>query len=151
MKTSKATPNPNISGKYRVESESIKSNDNDILNWLSTAQSIPFILDCFIQFTCTNLDSSQKEGVTILVCFRKRRVPKKGVGLTQNRVVCNRGRKYSQIEMWLIFRNTVTKVITTQKKWKMIRITFTGKLNQKNYSKLIKKLLKTNQETKEQL
>ena len=32
MKTSKAIPNPSVSGKYRVESESIKSNDNDILN-----------------------------------------------------------------------------------------------------------------------
>ena len=53
--------------------------------------------------------------------------------------------------MWLIFRNTVTKVIATQKKLKMIRITFTGKLNQKKFSKLMSKLLKTNQEIKEKL
>ena len=29
-----------VSSKYRVESESIKSNDGDILNWLSVARNI---------------------------------------------------------------------------------------------------------------
>ena len=31
-----------------------------------------FILKCFIQFTCTNLDGSQREGIIFLICFRKR-------------------------------------------------------------------------------
>ena len=31
-----------------------------------------FILKCFLQFTYTNLDGSQKEGVTFKICFRKR-------------------------------------------------------------------------------
>ena len=31
-----------------------------------------FILKCFIQFACTNLDGCQKEGVIFKICFRKR-------------------------------------------------------------------------------
>ena len=34
-----------------------------------------------IQFTCTNLDGSQKEGVIFLICFRKRGYPERGGSL----------------------------------------------------------------------
>ena len=60
-KTLKAISNKRVSSKYTVEPESIKSNDNDILNWLNCSNS--FVLKCFIQFACTNLDGCQKEGV----------------------------------------------------------------------------------------
>ena len=33
---------------------------------------------CFLQFACTNLDGSQKEGITFYACFRKTGVPRKG-------------------------------------------------------------------------
>ena len=39
-----------------------------------------FILKCFMQFTCTNLDGCQKERVTLLICFRKRVFPQKREG-----------------------------------------------------------------------
>ena len=45
-----------------VEPESIKDNDNDILNGLSIVRNVTSILNYFIQFTCTNLDGSQREG-----------------------------------------------------------------------------------------
>ena len=38
-KTLKAISNQRVSSKYRVEPESIKSNDNDIFNWLSRVQN----------------------------------------------------------------------------------------------------------------
>ena len=38
-KTLKAASNQKVSCKYRVEPESIKFNDNDILNWLNTVQN----------------------------------------------------------------------------------------------------------------
>ena len=63
MKTLKAISNQrSVSKKYRVEPESKKSNVNDILNLLSIIRNL--ILKCFLQFTYTNLDGSQKEGVT---------------------------------------------------------------------------------------
>ena len=37
-----------------------------------------FILKCFIQFACTNLDGSQKEGVFFQICFRKWGYPERG-------------------------------------------------------------------------
>ena len=40
-----------------------------------------FILKCFLQFTCTNVDGSQKEGVTFQICFRKTGIPRKGGGV----------------------------------------------------------------------
>ena len=42
-----------------------------------------FILKCFIQFPCTNLDGCQKEGgveANFLICFRKMGYPEKGGG-----------------------------------------------------------------------
>ena len=39
-KTLKAISNQRVSGKYRVEPESIKSTDNDILNWLGIVQNV---------------------------------------------------------------------------------------------------------------
>ena len=39
-----------------------------------------FILKFFIEFTCTNLDGSQKEGVTFLIYFRKGEYPEKEWG-----------------------------------------------------------------------
>ena len=43
-----------------------------------------FILKCFIQFTCTNVDSSQKEGGNFLNLLQKERVTQKG-GFPQKR------------------------------------------------------------------
>ena len=40
-----------------------------------------FILKCFIQFTCTNLDSCQKEGGNFLNLLQKEAVPRKGEGV----------------------------------------------------------------------
>ena len=39
-KTLKAISNQRDSSKYRVEPESVKSNDNDILNWLSIVRNV---------------------------------------------------------------------------------------------------------------
>ena len=39
-KTLKAISNQRVSGKYRVEPESMKNNDNDILNWLNIVQNV---------------------------------------------------------------------------------------------------------------
>ena len=39
-KTLKAISNERVSSKYGVEPERIKSNDNDILNWLSIVQNV---------------------------------------------------------------------------------------------------------------
>ena len=44
-----------------------------------------FILKCFLQFTCTNLDGSQKKGVAFKICFRKRGYPERGGGFPQKR------------------------------------------------------------------
>ena len=53
-----------VSSKYRVEPESKKRNVN-VFYWLSIVRNvIPSFLKCFLQFACTNLDGSQKEGVT---------------------------------------------------------------------------------------
>ena len=65
-----------ISSKYRVQPESTESNDNDLIDLYSTKRNT-FILKCFIQFTCTNFDGCQKEGVIIFICFRKREFPQK--------------------------------------------------------------------------
>ena len=40
-KTLQAISNQRVSSKYRTEPESIKSNDNDILNGLSIVQGFP--------------------------------------------------------------------------------------------------------------
>ena len=37
-----------------------------------------FILKCFLQFTCTNLDGSQKKGSNFLNLLQKKGVPRKG-------------------------------------------------------------------------
>ena len=66
-KTLKAVCNQRVSSKYRVEPESIKSNDNDIL---STTRNT-LILRYFIQFACTNLNGSQKEWVNFLNLLQK--------------------------------------------------------------------------------
>ena len=39
-KTLKAISKQRVSSKDRVEPESIKSNDNDVLNWLSIVQNV---------------------------------------------------------------------------------------------------------------
>ena len=39
-----------------------------------------FTLKCFAQFTCTNLDGSQKEGVTFFNLLQKEGVPRKEGG-----------------------------------------------------------------------
>ena len=39
-----------------------------------------FVLKCFLQFARTNLDGSQKKGVTFKICFRKRGVPRREGG-----------------------------------------------------------------------
>ena len=37
-----------------------------------------FILKCFLQFICTNLDGSQKEGGNFLNLLQKEGIPRKG-------------------------------------------------------------------------
>ena len=37
-----------------------------------------FILKCFLQFICTNLDGSQKEGGNFLNLLQKQGIPRKG-------------------------------------------------------------------------
>ena len=44
-----------------------------------------FILRCFLQFTCTNLDGCQKEGVNFKNLFQKEGGTQKGVGFPQKR------------------------------------------------------------------
>ena len=66
-KTLKAVCNQRVSSKYRVEPESIKSNDNDIL---STTRNT-LILRYFIQLACTNLNGSHKEWVNFLNLLQK--------------------------------------------------------------------------------
>ena len=58
---------------------SVISNVN-ILNWLSIVPTKrnTFILKCFLQFTFTNLDGSQKAGVTFLIYLRE--YPERGEG-----------------------------------------------------------------------
>ena len=48
-----------------------------------------FILKCFIQFICTNLGGCQKEGVTLLICFRKRGYPERGGGPNLEETMAN--------------------------------------------------------------
>ena len=60
-----------VSSKYRGEPESKKSNVNNVLDWLSIVTILStkrntYILKCFLQFGCTNLDGSQKEGGNFL-------------------------------------------------------------------------------------
>ena len=52
-----------------------------------------FILRCFLQFTCTNLDGSQKEGGNFLNLLQKERGTQKG-GLPQKRGDSNSGGNY---------------------------------------------------------
>ena len=52
-----------------------------------------FILKCFLQFTCTNLDGSQKKGSKFLNLLQKQGVPRKG-GFPQKRGDFNPGGNY---------------------------------------------------------
>ena len=51
-----------------------------------------FILKCFLQLACTNLDCSQKEGGH----FLKRSVPRKGGGVPSEKGGSNTGGNYGQ-------------------------------------------------------
>ena len=78
-----------VSSRHRVEPESITSImimifSIDVIPRNSSTKRDTFILNCFIQFTCTNLDGCKKEEVTFLICFRKRGVPRKE-GVPQKR------------------------------------------------------------------
>ena len=53
-----------------------------------------FILKCFLQFTCTNLDGSQKEGGNFLNLLQKEGGTQKG-GFPQKRGVSNPGGNYA--------------------------------------------------------
>ena len=44
-----------------------------------STKSNTLILKCFMQFTYTILDGWQNEGITFLICFRKRGYPERGV------------------------------------------------------------------------
>ena len=71
-----------VSSKYRVEPESIKSNNNDILNWLSIIRNItPSFESVSYNLHAPIWMAFRKRGVTFLICFRKRGVPRKGRSL----------------------------------------------------------------------
>ena len=65
------------------------------LTWYSTKHNT-FILKCFLQFACTNLDGSQKEGVNFLNLHQKEEGNQKGVVPSEKgwRGGSNPGRKY---------------------------------------------------------
>ena len=53
-----------------------------------------FILKCFLQFTCTSLDASQKDGGNFFkICFRKRELPRIG-GVPSEKRGSNPGGNY---------------------------------------------------------
>ena len=57
-----------------------------------------FILRCFLQFTCTNLDGCQKGGGNFLNLLQKEGVPRKG-GFPQKRGTSNSGGNYELIQV----------------------------------------------------
>ena len=52
------------------------------MTWYSTRLNT-FVLNCFIQFTCTNFNGCQEEGDDFLSLLQKDGVPKYGVGVPQ--------------------------------------------------------------------
>ena len=56
-----------------------------------------FILDCFIQFTCTNLDRSWKEGGNCLNLLQKEELTQKEGFLSEKGGGSNPGGNYVQI------------------------------------------------------
>ena len=71
-----------VSSKYRVEPESIKSSNNDILNWLSIIRNVtPSFESVSYNLHAPIWMAFRKRGVTFLICFRKRGVPRKGRSL----------------------------------------------------------------------
>ena len=66
-----------VSSKHRVEPESKKWHSQ--LTQYSTKCNA-FILKCFLQFICTNLDGSQKESSNFLNLLQKEGVTQKGEG-----------------------------------------------------------------------
>ena len=52
------------------------------MTWYSTRLNT-FVLNCFIQFTCTNFNGCQEEGDDFLSLLQKDGVPKNGVGVPQ--------------------------------------------------------------------
>ena len=56
-----------------------------------------FILKCFLEFTCTNLDGCQKEGGNFLKFASEREgYPERGEGFPQKRGGSSPGRNYGQ-------------------------------------------------------
>ena len=72
-----------VSSECRVEPESIKSNDSDILSWFSIVRNV--ISKCFIQFTCTSLDNWQKDGGKFFKLLQKEGDTQKERGFPQKR------------------------------------------------------------------
>ena len=52
------------------------------MTWYSTRHNT-IVLNCFIQFTCTNFNGCQEEGGDFLSLLQKDGVPKNGVGVPQ--------------------------------------------------------------------
>ena len=75
-KTLKAISNQsNVSSKHRVEPESVKSNDNDILNLLSMIWNVTLSFQTVLyNFHAPSLMAVRKRGVTFQISFRKRGV-----------------------------------------------------------------------------
>ena len=73
-KTLKAISNQsNVSSKHRVEPESVKSNDNDILNLLSMIWNMTLSFQTVLyNFHAPSLMAVRKREVTFQISFRKR-------------------------------------------------------------------------------
>ena len=54
---------------------------------LNSTKRNTFYLRCFLQFTCTNLDGSQKEGGNFLNLLKKEGVPRKGGSFRKGGVI----------------------------------------------------------------
>ena len=73
-----------VSSKHRLEPESKKRNVDDILVWLSIYSTThnTFVLKCFLQFACSNLDGSQKVGGNFLNLLQEVGYPERGGGVS---------------------------------------------------------------------
>ena len=106
-KTRQYLTKASVSSKYIIEPESIKI--NVILNWLSIVRNIThFILKCFIQFACTNLDGSHKEGGNFFNLLQKERGNQKGVP-TLEETMRVKGQKTAQNEKQLHLSHAISQ------------------------------------------
>ena len=68
-----------LSEMFHVHSSCISNKPKSLTQYSIKCNSL--LLKCFIQFACTNLDGSRKEGVIFKICFRKRGYPEKSWGM----------------------------------------------------------------------